>query len=186
VTGLLLEDGREIRCAAVVVTTGTFLNGLIHIGREQHAAGRSGEPASHALAESLKSFGFAWGRLKTGTPPRLHRDTIDFSQASAQHGDDPIVPFSFLTTSIERDQIVCHLLHTTDRVHVIVRQRIAESPLYNGQIAGIGPRYCPSLEDKVMRFPERERRPAASSRIGCSPRARSIDCFFASTTPIFD
>jgi tRNA uridine 5-carboxymethylaminomethyl modification enzyme len=157
VNGLALEDGRELRTDAVVVTTGTFLNGLIHIGREQHAAGRAGEPASRALAESLASFGFRRGRLKTGTPPRLHRASIDFSQLREEHGDDPISPFSFMSGPIEREQICCHLLHTTPRVHAIVRERLADSPLYNGQIRGIGPRYCPSLEDKVMRFPERER-----------------------------
>jgi tRNA uridine 5-carboxymethylaminomethyl modification enzyme len=157
VSGLALEDGRELRAEAIVVTTGTFLNGLIHIGREQRAAGRVGEPASRALAESLASFGFRMGRLKTGTPPRLKRASIDFSSFREERGDDPITPFSFMSSTIEREQIACHLLHTTPRVHAIVRERINDSPLYNGQIRGIGPRYCPSLEDKVMRFPDRER-----------------------------
>ncbi len=157
VTGLELEGGERLRCRAVVVTTGTFLNGLIHVGREQRPAGRSGEPPSHDLADSLKRFGFAWGRLKTGTPPRLDRRSIDFSAFAAQKGDDPAVPFSFETDRIERLQIDCHLLHTTDRVHALVRHNIGESPLFNGQISGVGPRYCPSLEDKVMRFPLRER-----------------------------
>src|SRR5581483_1501936 len=142
---------------------GTFLNGLIHVGPEQRPAGRDGEPPSRGLAASLKSFGFAWGRLKTGTPPRLRRDSIDFARGvaagwfTAEHGDDPPVPFSFLTEGIARPQIECFLLHTTDRVHELVRRHIDQSPLFNGQIQGIGPRYCPSLEDKVMRFPERER-----------------------------
>ena len=127
-------------------------------GREQRPAGRAGEPPSRDLAESLKSFGFRWGRLKTGTPPRLDRRSIDFSRVRPPGaGDDPPVPFSFTTDAIDRQQIACYLLHTTDRVHDLVRGNIAESPLFNGQIQGIGPRYCPSLEDKVMRFPDRER-----------------------------
>src|SRR3954470_2067636 len=157
VTGLAMEDGDEYRCRSLVVTTGTFLNGLVHIGPDQRPAGRAGEPPSRDLAESLKSFGFSWGRLKTGTPPRLHRGSIDFSQFAEEPGDDPPVPFSFLTGAIDRPQIACHLVHTTDRVHALVRTHIGKSPLYNGQISGIGPRYCPSLEDKVMRFPHRER-----------------------------
>ena len=157
VTGLAMEDGDVYRCDALVVTTGTFLNGLIHVGREQRPAGRVGEPPSCDLAESLKSFGFAWGRLKTGTPPRLHRRSIDFSRFVADPGDDPPVPFSFLTGQVSRSQVSCHIVHTTDRVHALVREHIGESPLFNGQIRGIGPRYCPSLEDKVMRFPQRER-----------------------------
>jgi len=157
VAGLSLEDGERYRCDALVVTTGTFLNGLIHVGPDQRPAGRAGEPPSRDLAESLKSFGFSWGRLKTGTPPRLHRRSIDFSRFAEERGDDPPVPFSFLSGAIDRTQISCHLVHTTERVHQLVRDHIAVSPLYNGQISGIGPRYCPSLEDKVMRFPHRER-----------------------------
>ncbi|HWW83013.1 MAG TPA: tRNA uridine-5-carboxymethylaminomethyl(34) synthesis enzyme MnmG, partial [Vicinamibacterales bacterium] len=130
---------------------------------EQHPAGRAGEPPSRELAESLKSFGFEWGRLKTGTPPRLDRATIDFDrQISAgrfviERGDVPGVPFSFLSSPLERPQIDCHLLHTNDRVRDLVRANLARSPLFNGQIRGIGPRYCPSLEDKIMRFPDKER-----------------------------
>ena len=157
VRGLALEDGEEIRARSVVITTGTFLNGLIHVGPEQTPAGRVGEPPSRDLAESLKALGFEWGRLKTGTPPRLDRASIDFSRFREERGDDPPVPFSFQTDAIVRDQIACHLLHTTDRVHDLVREHIQQSPLFNGQISGIGPRYCPSLEDKVMRFPHRER-----------------------------
>ena len=157
VAGLALEDGDVYRCDALVVTTGTFLNGLTHIGPEQRPAGRAGEPPSRDLAESLKSVGFEWGRLKTGTPPRLHRRSIDFSRFPAEHGDEPPVPFSFMSGPISRPQIACHVVHTTDRVHALVREHIAQSPLYNGQISGVGPRYCPSLEDKVMRFPHRER-----------------------------
>jgi tRNA uridine 5-carboxymethylaminomethyl modification enzyme len=157
ISGLELETGERFACLALVVTTGTFLNGLVHVGRDQRAAGRAGEPPSRDLAESLKSFGFRWGRLKTGTPPRLDRRSIDFSRFQPEVGDDPPVPFSFGTDSIERPQIVCHVLYTSDRVHDLVRANIDESPLFNGQIRGIGPRYCPSLEDKVMRFPHRER-----------------------------
>ena len=163
IAGLVMEGGERHACGALVVTTGTFLNGLIHIGAEQHPAGRHGEPPSRELAESLQSFGFEGGRLKTGTPPRLHRDTIDFERAVRagifveECGDESPLPFSFLTQTPPRNRIRCWLLHTTDRVHDIVRRHIDRSPLFNGQIQGIGPRYCPSLEDKIMRFPERER-----------------------------
>jgi tRNA uridine 5-carboxymethylaminomethyl modification enzyme len=163
VSGLTLADGRRIRCAAVVVTTGTFLNGLVHIGPERLPAGRAGEPPARQLAESLRSFGFRWGRLKTGTPPRLHRDSIDFDGGVRrgdfllQAGDDPVVPFSFLTTAGRREQVACYQLYTTPRVHELVRENVGRSPLFNGQISGIGPRYCPSIEDKVIRFAERER-----------------------------
>ncbi len=157
VSGLALEDGDTYRCDALVVTTGTFLNGLVHVGPLQRPSGRADEPPSRDLAESLKSFGFRWGRLKTGTPPRLHRRSIDFSRFVEERGDDPPVPFSFKTRDLNRAQISCYLVHTTERVHQLVRDHIGESPLYNGQISGVGPRYCPSLEDKVMRFPHRER-----------------------------
>ncbi|MCY4074200.1 MAG: tRNA uridine-5-carboxymethylaminomethyl(34) synthesis enzyme MnmG [Acidobacteria bacterium] len=163
VRGIELEPGpgsgagERIRGGAVIVTAGTFLNGLVHVGPESRPAGRAGEPPSRALAESLKACGFAWGRLKTGTPPRLDRRSIDFSGFEEERGDRPAVPFSFLTDGIDRSPVACHLLHTTGRVHDLVRAHIDQSPLYNGQIRGIGPRYCPSLEDKVMRFPARER-----------------------------
>ena len=157
VTGIALESGDVLRCRALVVTTGTFLNGLVHIGPETRPSGRAGEPPSRDLAESIKSFGFSWGRLKTGTPPRLHRASIDFSTFEEAPGDAEPVPFSFRTGRIDRPQIVCHVVHTTEEVHDLVRRHICDSPLFNGQIQGIGPRYCPSLEDKVMRFPDRER-----------------------------
>jgi tRNA uridine 5-carboxymethylaminomethyl modification enzyme len=146
-----------------VVTTGCVLNGLVHIGDEQRPSGRAGEPPTRELAESLRGVGFEMGRLKTGTPPRLDRRSIDFSRFAEALGDDPIVPFSFLSDQITRAQIACHVLYTTERVHEIVRSHIGRSPLFNGQISGIGPRYCPSLEDKVMRFPDRERRRSFSS-----------------------
>jgi tRNA uridine 5-carboxymethylaminomethyl modification enzyme len=163
VTGLELEDGRRLECRCVIVTTGTFLNGLIHVGRERRPAGRVGEPPTAELAKSLKECGFEWGRLKTGTPPRLDRESIDFEGAVAkgvfhvEHGDAIPLPFSFQTTTRPVNRIVCWRLHTTDVVHATVREHISASPLYNGQISGVGPRYCPSLEDKVMRFPERDR-----------------------------
>lgn len=163
VVGLAIEDGDRHRCDALIVTTGTFLNGLVHVGTEQRPAGRAGEPPSRELAESLKSCGFAWGRLKTGTPPRLHRESIDFDRLTREGvfveecGDDVPVPFSFTTTRPLANQIRCWLTHTNDRVRDLVRGHIDRSPLYNGQISGVGPRYCPSLEDKIMRFPDRER-----------------------------
>lgn len=163
VTGLAMEEGDGYACDTLVVTTGTFLNGLIHIGPEQRPAGRHGEPPSCELATSLKSCGFEGGRLKTGTPPRLHRDRIDFDEAVRRGvfveecGDPRPVPFSFSTAAPLGNRARCWLLHTTDRVHELVRRNIDRSPLFNGQIRGIGPRYCPSLEDKIMRFPDRER-----------------------------
>jgi len=163
VVGLAMEAGDSHECSTLVVTTGTFLNGLVHVGPEQRPAGRAGEPPSRELAESLKSFGFEWGRLKTGTPPRLHRRSIDFARAVAtntfveESGDASPVPFSFTTTRPLSNRVRCWLLYTNDRVRELVRAHIEKSPLYNGQISGIGPRYCPSLEDKIMRFPDRER-----------------------------
>ena len=157
VVGVELENGERYGCRALVVTTGTFLNGLVHVGRERHAAGRGGESAARMLGESLKRLGLVWGRLKTGTPPRLDRGSIDFSRFEEEPGDRPPVPFSFMTGAVERPQICCHVVYTNEAVHELVRRNRDLSPLYNGQISGIGPRYCPSLEDKVMRFPERER-----------------------------
>jgi tRNA uridine 5-carboxymethylaminomethyl modification enzyme len=163
ISGLALEDGDSYGCTALIITTGTFLNGLVHIGLEQYQSGRAGEPPSRELAESLKSFGCEWGRLKTGTPPRLDRASIDFDRCvadgrfSVERGDNPPVPFSFLSGPIERTQTDCFLLHTNERVRDLVRTNIDRSPLFNGQIRGIGPRYCPSLEDKIVRFPDKER-----------------------------
>ncbi len=163
VIGLSTEDGEIVKCRALIVTTGTFLNGLIHVGDEQRPAGRHGEPPSRELAESIRSRGFAMGRLKTGTPPRLHRDSIDFDACvkaglfTEEPGDEVPVPFSFETSTRLSNRARCWLLYTNDRVSDLVRENIDRSPLYNGQINGIGPRYCPSLEDKIMRFPQRER-----------------------------
>jgi tRNA uridine 5-carboxymethylaminomethyl modification enzyme len=153
----------SVSAATVIVTTGTFLNGLIHIGPETYPAGRYGERASSALAQSIHALGFKMGRLKTGTPPRLDRRSIDFEGAVARDafrlepGDAEPVPLSFMTHRLTRPQVMCWQVHTTERVHDIVLANIHQSPLFNGQIRGVGPRYCPSLEDKVVRFPHRER-----------------------------
>ncbi len=159
VTGLSFEDAGAVSAKALVVTTGTFLNGLIHIGDEQRPAGRAGELPTMKLAESLASFGFSMGRLKTGTPPRLDRHSIDFTRFPEERGDPLPEPFSFLTDRRELTdrRVPCWVLHTTADVHDLIRANIDRSPLYNGRISGVGPRYCPSLEDKVMRFPARER-----------------------------
>jgi len=163
VVGLAMEDGSVFRCRTLIVTTGTFLNGLIYVGCERRPAGRHGEPPSTALAESIRARGFEMGRLKTGTPPRLHRDSIDFDAGVAaghfveERGDAIPVPMSFETTRPLTNRASCWLLYTNERVSDLVRGNITKSPLYNGQITGIGPRYCPSLEDKIMRFPQRER-----------------------------
>jgi tRNA uridine 5-carboxymethylaminomethyl modification enzyme len=166
VSGLALEDGTHLRCRSLIITTGTFLNGLVHVGPEQRPAGRAGEPPSRELAESLRGIGFRLGRLKTGTPPRLDRTTIDFTGGVGsgafyeEWGDREPVLFSAVSPprlATEGARAPCYLLHTNARVHELVRENIQRSPLYNGSIAGIGPRYCPSLEDKVMRFPDRER-----------------------------
>ena len=163
VIGIAMEDGDAFECGALVVTTGTFLNGLIHVGPEQRPAGRHGEPPSEELSESIRSFGVDMGRLKTGTPPRLDRRSIDFDARvdegvfAEERGDQVPVPFSFDTARPLCNQIRCWLIHTNDRIRDLVRRHIGQSPLFNGQIKGIGPRYCPSLEDKIMRFPDRER-----------------------------
>jgi tRNA uridine 5-carboxymethylaminomethyl modification enzyme len=157
VAGIALGDGRRLAAGRVVLTTGTFLGGLIHIGEEKIPAGRVGEAPSLGLSQTLRGCGFALGRLKTGTPPRLDGTTIDWAGLQVQPGDDPPLPFSFLTERITTPQIVCHITETTPRTHEIIRANLARSPLYAGDITGIGPRYCPSIEDKVVRFAERER-----------------------------
>src|SRR5262249_23318041 len=151
VVGLTMVEGDRYQCGAVIVTTGTFLNGLIHIGPEKRPAGRYGEPPESDLASSIRSFGFAMGRFKTETPPRLHRRTIDFDACvrgesfAEESGDASPTPFSFLTTEPLCNRVRCWLVHTNERVHELVRTHIDQSPLFNGQIEGIGPRYCPSL-----------------------------------------
>jgi tRNA uridine 5-carboxymethylaminomethyl modification enzyme len=157
VTGIQLQDTRRLRASAVILAAGTFLNGLIHTGRSTYTAGRAGEPASIELAEALKRLAFPVGRLKTGTPPRLDGRTIDWDVFESQPADERPVPFSFLTESIEQPQVNCHIGYTNESVHKIIRDNLQESPLYSGQIKGIGPRYCPSIEDKVVKFPEKNR-----------------------------
>lgn len=157
VIGLELMDGRLLRTEAVVVTTGTFLNGLIHVGEKRFSAGRSGELPSIKLAENLRHLGFRISRLKTGTPPRLDSRTIDLKQFEEQPGDENPTPFSFTTKAISQPQISCYIGYTTGKVHQYIRDNIGRSPLYSGQIVGIGPRYCPSIEDKVVKFPDKDR-----------------------------
>ena len=155
--GIETGEGETIAAGAVVITTGTFLRGLIHIGETQTPAGRVGENPSVGLAQSLARAGFALGRLKTGTPPRLDGRTIDRSGLEAQPGDDPPEPFSFLTERIATPQIVCHVTTTTPATHALIRANLHRAPMYSGQIDSIGPRYCPSIEDKVVRFAARDR-----------------------------
>ena len=157
VTGVVTERGRVIPCRAVVLTTGTFLGGRIFIGEYDAPCGRVGEPAAYGLTASLHRLGFTTGRLKTGTPPRILKSTIDFSKLEENPGDSEVVPFSFDTEKVERPLVPCHVVYTNEETHKIIRENIGRSPLYSGKISGIGPRYCPSIEDKVMRFAERER-----------------------------
>lgn len=157
VTGIVTERGRIIPCRAVVLTTGTFLGGRIFIGEYDAPCGRIGEPAAYGLTASLHKLGFTTGRLKTGTPPRILKSTIDFSKLEINNGDNEIVPFSFDDEKVERPLVPCHVVYTNNETHKIIRENIGRSPLYSGKISGIGPRYCPSIEDKVMRFAERER-----------------------------
>lgn len=157
VNGVRLGDGRELLSGAVVVTTGTFLKGIAHVGETTYSCGRNGEPPSNLLAEQLRGLGLEWTRLKTGTPPRLDGRTIDWKRFEPQDGDPTPTPFSFLTDKIERKQIQCFLAYTNERTHAVLSEAIPRSPLYSGQIEGIGPRYCPSIEDKIVKFPDRIR-----------------------------
>ena len=156
VRAVKLVDGREISAGTVVLTTGTFLRGLIHIGEKQIPAGRAGEAPALGLSRTLESYGFALGRLKTGTPPRLDGRTIDWSALEMQPGDEPPEPFSILTTRIENPQIQCGITRTNQTTHAIIRDNVHRSPMYSGQIASRGPRYCPSIEDKIVKFGERD------------------------------
>ena len=155
VRGIKLLDGRSVEAKAVIITTGTFLNGLIHCGEQSYAAGRSGEPAAVMLGEALYRLGFDVGRLKTGTPPRLDGRTIDFSQFTEQKGDREPTPFSFRTRAITQPQTVCWIGYTNPETHSVLRENLHRSPLYSGKIKSLGPRYCPSIEDKIVKFPER-------------------------------
>ena len=157
VTGIRLRDGRSVGASAVIITTGTFLNGLIHCGEQQYPAGRSGEPAAVLLGEALKQLGLRGCRLKTGTPPRLDGRTIDWSKFQVQPGDDDPTPFSFRTRRVAQhdSQVPCYIAWTTAETHRIIRENVHRSPMYSGQIHSVGPRYCPSIEDKIVKFPDK-------------------------------
>jgi len=155
VIGVAAEDGRSWMAGAVVLTTGTFLRGLIHIGEEQTPAGRVGEPPALGISDRLIALGLPVGRLKTGTPARLDGRTIAWERLDAQPGDEPPEPFSFLTSAITTPQIQCAITTTTEATHAIIRANLHRAPMYSGQIQSTGPRYCPSIEDKVVRFAER-------------------------------
>jgi tRNA uridine 5-carboxymethylaminomethyl modification enzyme len=157
VTGVVTDGGERIASRAVILTSGTFLKGLIHIGLNHFPAGRAGEVSAEHLSDCMRDLGFEVGRLKTGTPPRLDRDTIDFSLMTPQPGDDPPPPFSYRTDRIRTAQRDCHLTYTNERTHEIIRNNLDRSPLYSGVIESVGPRYCPSIEDKVVRFAEKLR-----------------------------
>lgn len=157
VKGIVLGDGGILTAGSVVLTTGTFLNGLIHIGDKKIPAGRMGEKPSIGLAQTLYNTGFAVGRLKTGTPARLDSRTINYSHLEAQQADNPPTPFSFMNKKIDVPQIDCHITYTNEKTHQIIADNIAKSAMYSGQIDGVGPRYCPSVEDKIVRFKDRDR-----------------------------
>jgi len=186
VVGFVARDGRlrgvevigrygsaMIECDAVIVTPGTFLNGLMHVGERTIAGGRVGEAPSRGLSECLADLGFRVLRLKTGTPPRLHRDSIDFARMVEQPGDEPPRPFSHFSGPLQVDQILCHLTHTTAMTHDLIRSNLDRSPLYTGRIRGIGPRYCPSIEDKVVRFSEKP-----SHQIFLEPEGRATHEYY--------
>ena len=156
VKGVVTNTGMAYLGRTVILTTGTFLKGLIHIGDLSYSSGRSGEPSAENLSDDLRRLGFEIGRLKTGTPPRVKANTIDFSSLSIQPGDDPPKPFSFSTEKITQPQVPCYLTYTSEKTHNIIRENLHRSAMYSGKIIGIGPRYCPSIEAKVVRFPEKE------------------------------
>jgi tRNA uridine 5-carboxymethylaminomethyl modification enzyme len=157
VEAVVTNTGWIFKAETVILTTGTFLRGLIHIGNNQHNAGRSGEPASMALADTLSKFNFKLGRLKTGTPPRLDTRTIDYSKLEKQPGDENPIPFSFMNSELKQTQKPCHITYTNEETHQVIRDNLDKSPMYSGQIEGTGPRYCPSIEDKVVRFADKNK-----------------------------
>jgi len=173
VTGVRLASGEEIRAGATVLATGTFLSGILHLGLDSRPGGRVGELPSVGLARSLAGLGLPMGRLKTGTPPRVHRDSIDLSRFSLQKGDTPPRPFSYKTSSLLLEQVPCYLGHTTPAVAERIRENLHRSPLYSGRIQGIGPRYCPSIEDKVVRFPHHSRH-----QVFIEPEGRSTEWMY--------
>ncbi len=157
ITGVITERGHQICAKAVVLTTGTFLNGRIFVGEHSASSGRLGEPAALGLDQGLRKLGFSLGRMKTGTPARIHRDSIDFSRVEEQWGDSEVVPFSFDASPLRQEQVACYITYTNPSTHQIIKNNMHRSPLYSGKIEGIGPRYCPSIEDKVVKFPTRDR-----------------------------
>ncbi len=173
VAGVRTSSGDLIRAEAVVLSPGTFLNGLMHVGLERMQGGRRGEQAASGLTESLQRLGLETGRLKTGTSPRIVAKTVEFEKMDAQHGDDPPVPFSHFTGTLEVEQVPCHVTRTTEVIARLVRENLDRSPLYTGVIRGVGPRYCPSIEDKVMRFPHHE-----SHQIIVEPEGRSSELVY--------
>ncbi len=175
VVGVRTREGLVFKGRTVIITTGTFMRGLIHVGLNHYAGGRAGEPSSETLSDSLRILGFKVGRLKTGTPARLSGRTIDFTRLEKQLGDEQIKPFSFLHETIERDQVSCYIANTNEKTHQIIRDNLDKSPLYAGIIEGIGPRYCPSIEDKVVRFPEK-----TSHQSFIEPEGRHSDEFYPS------
>jgi tRNA uridine 5-carboxymethylaminomethyl modification enzyme len=174
VCGVATKMGVRYDAGTVVITTGTFLRGLIHIGESKTESGRAGEPASYSLSDSLRRLGFELGRLKTGTPPRLNRRSVDFSKMEVQLGDDPPPFFSFMTPrTFHVEQLPCYVTYTTEKTKDVIRKSLHRSPMYSGQILGVGPRYCPSIEDKVVKFAEKERH-----QIFLEPEGRSTDEFY--------
>ena len=174
VCGVVTKMGVRYDAGAVIVTTGTFLRGLIHIGESKMEAGRAGEPAAYSLSDSLRRLGFELGRLKTGTPPRLNRRSIDFSKMDTQPGDDPVPFFSYRTPpTFHVEQLPCYLTYTTEKTREIILANLHRSPMYSGQIQGVGPRYCPSIEDKFVKFAEKERH-----QIFLEPEGRTTDEFY--------
>ena len=174
VCGVVTKMGVRYDGNTVIVTTGTFLRGLIHIGESKMEAGRAGEPAAYSLSDSLRRLGFELGRLKTGTPPRLNRRSIDFSKMDVQPGDEPIPFFSYRTPQkFHVEQFPCYLTYTTEKTREVIQANLHRSPMYSGQIQGVGPRYCPSIEDKFVKFAEKERH-----QIFLEPEGRSTDEFY--------
>ena len=181
VTGVTLTDGTSITAPTVIVTSGTFLNGLMHTGAAQTPGGRIGEPAATGLSKSLHKLGLKLGRLKTGTPPRIHRDSVDFSSVTEQPGDENPVPFSFMHDAPSQQQVSCWITYTNPQVHDLIRANLDRAPLFSGQIESLGPRYCPSIETKIMRFAEKERHqvflePEAATATGSTPTASVHRC----------
>lgn len=157
VCGVQCSNGLFCQASVVILTTGTFLRGLMHVGTEKFPGGRLGEPAADELSQSLQKIGLELGRLKTGTPARLDASTVDFDKLEIQHGDTEPVPFSFLNEKIDRPQIPCWITYTNEKIHQLIRDNLHQAPLYTGQIKSVGPRYCPSIETKIVRFADKSR-----------------------------